>query len=167
MSWACLEKLHSGVPKIPRKLCCDRLFQKTNKIVSLKCIKQCYLLSILCIWNWWSRDTTAGKAPKAWVLPRFYKKQPVIIIWGTILGLAWLKLVVAFLWRVTYFEQFQPRMICWKMTYESVKKHQLLRRRICVNSAIQSINSLQGTLSVLGIFVHSFSCHFTCQKLWN
>ena len=48
--WACLEKLHSGTPKIPRKLCCDRLFQKTNKNVSFKCIKQCYLPAILCMY---------------------------------------------------------------------------------------------------------------------
>ena len=43
----------------------------------------------------------AGKAPKAWALPRFwvsirsYKKQPVKKIWGRILGLAWLKFAVA------------------------------------------------------------------------
>ena len=42
----------------------------------------------------------AGKAPKAWALPRFwvsihsYKKQLVKEIWGRILGLAWLKFVV-------------------------------------------------------------------------
>jgi hypothetical protein len=40
----------------------------------------------------------AGKAPKAWALPRFwyttrfYKKQPVKQIWGRILGLAWLQI---------------------------------------------------------------------------
>ena len=43
----------------------------------------------------------AGKAPKAWALPRFwvsirsYKKQPVKKIWGRTLGLAWLKFAVA------------------------------------------------------------------------
>ena len=47
------------------------------------------------------RAATAGKAPKAWALPRFwvsirsYKKQPVKKIWGRILGLAWLKFAVA------------------------------------------------------------------------
>ena len=54
----------------------------------------------------------AGKAPKAWALPKFwvsissYKKQLVKKIWGRILGLAWLKLAVAFLNREageTYF----------------------------------------------------------------
>ena len=46
------------------------------------------------------RAATAGKAPKAWVLPRFwvsigcYKKQPVKKIWGRVLGLAWLKFAV-------------------------------------------------------------------------
>ena len=48
----------------------------------------------------------AGKAPKAWALPRFwvsihtYKKQPVKKIWGRILGLAWLKFAVPSLWLV-------------------------------------------------------------------
>ena len=43
------------------------------------------------------RGAMAGKAPKAWALPRFwvsihfYKKQPVKKIGGRILGLAWLK----------------------------------------------------------------------------
>ena len=43
------------------------------------------------------RGATAGKAPKALDLPRFwvsihsYKKQLVKNIWGRILGLAWLK----------------------------------------------------------------------------
>ena len=43
------------------------------------------------------KGATAGKAPKAWALPRFwvsicsYKKQLVKKIWGRILGLAWLK----------------------------------------------------------------------------
>ena len=52
-----------------------------------------------------SRAATAGKAPKAWALPRFwvsirsYKKQPVKKIWGRILGLAWLKFAVAALSR--------------------------------------------------------------------
>ena len=47
------------------------------------------------------RGATAGKAPKAWVLPRFwvsihsYKKQPVKKLWGRIMGLAWLKFVAA------------------------------------------------------------------------
>ena len=47
------------------------------------------------------RAATAGKAPKAWTLSRFwvsihsYKKQPVKKIWGRILGLAWLKFAVA------------------------------------------------------------------------
>ena len=47
------------------------------------------------------RAATAGKAPKAWALPRFwvsirsYKKQPVKKIWGRILDLAWLKFAVA------------------------------------------------------------------------
>ena len=46
------------------------------------------------------KGATAGKAPKAWALPRFwvsirsYKKQLVKKIWGRILGLAWLKFVV-------------------------------------------------------------------------
>ncbi len=40
------------------------------------------------------RAATAGKAPKAWALPRVwvsihsYQKQPVKKIWGRILGLA-------------------------------------------------------------------------------
>ena len=43
----------------------------------------------------------AGKAPKAWALPRFwvsigsYKKQLVKKIWGRILDLAWLKFAMA------------------------------------------------------------------------
>ena len=47
------------------------------------------------------RGATAGKAHKAWALPRFwvsirsYKKQPVKNIWDRILGLAWLKFAVA------------------------------------------------------------------------
>ena len=47
------------------------------------------------------RAATAGKAPKAWALPRFwvsirsYKKPPIKKIWGRILGLAWLKFAVA------------------------------------------------------------------------
>ena len=47
------------------------------------------------------RGATAGKAPKAWALPRFwvsigsYKKQPVKKFWARILGLAWLKFLVA------------------------------------------------------------------------
>jgi hypothetical protein len=47
------------------------------------------------------RGATAGKAPKAWALPRFwisicsYKKQLVKKIWGRILGLAWLKFALA------------------------------------------------------------------------
>ena len=47
------------------------------------------------------RGATAGKAPKAWALPRFwvsirsYKKQLVKKIWGRILGLVWLKFTVA------------------------------------------------------------------------
>ena len=47
------------------------------------------------------RAATAGKAPKAWALLRFwvsirsYKKQLVKKIWGRILGLAWLKFAVA------------------------------------------------------------------------
>ena len=47
------------------------------------------------------RAATAGKAPKAWALPRFwvsilsYKKQPVKKNWGRILGLAWIKFAVA------------------------------------------------------------------------
>jgi polyribonucleotide 5'-hydroxyl-kinase len=47
------------------------------------------------------RPATAGKAPKAWALPRFgvsirsYKKQSVKTIWGRILGLAWLKFALA------------------------------------------------------------------------
>ena len=47
---------------------------------------------------------TAGKAPKAWALPRFwvsihsYKKQPVKKIWGRILGTAGLKFAVAALY---------------------------------------------------------------------
>ena len=47
------------------------------------------------------RAATAGKAPKAWALSRFwvsihsYKKQPVKKIWGRILGLAKLKFAVA------------------------------------------------------------------------
>ena len=46
------------------------------------------------------RGATAGKAPKAWALPRFwvsirsYKKPPIKKIWGRILGLAWLKFAV-------------------------------------------------------------------------
>ena len=46
------------------------------------------------------RGATAGKAPKAWALPRFWvsiltcKKQPVKKIWGRILGPAWLKFTV-------------------------------------------------------------------------
>jgi hypothetical protein len=49
------------------------------------------------------RAATAGKAPKAWALPRFWfsirshKKQPIKKILGRILGLAWLKFAVAFL----------------------------------------------------------------------
>ena len=45
--------------------------------------------------------TTAGKAPKAWALPRFwvlihsYEKQPVKKIWDRVLGLAWLKFAIA------------------------------------------------------------------------
>ena len=48
-----------------------------------------------------NRGATAGKAPKAWALPRFwvsiqtYKRQLAKKIWGRILGLAWLKFVVA------------------------------------------------------------------------
>ena len=48
-----------------------------------------------------TRAATAGKAPKAWALPRFwvlirsYKKQPVKKNWSRILGLAWLKFAVA------------------------------------------------------------------------
>ena len=47
------------------------------------------------------RAATAGKAPKAWALPRFwvsicsYKKQPVKKIWVRILDLAWVKFAVA------------------------------------------------------------------------
>ena len=45
------------------------------------------------------RGATAGKAPKIlprfWVSIRSYKKQLVKEIWGRILGLAWLKFVVA------------------------------------------------------------------------
>ena len=47
------------------------------------------------------RAATAGKAPKAWALPRFwvaihsYKKQLVKTNWGRILGLARLKFAVA------------------------------------------------------------------------
>ena len=47
------------------------------------------------------RGATAGKAPKAWALPKFwvsigsYKKQPVKKFWARILGLAWLKFLVA------------------------------------------------------------------------
>ena len=43
----------------------------------------------------------AGKAPKAWTLPRLwvsigsYKKQLVKKIWGRILGLVWLKFSMA------------------------------------------------------------------------
>ena len=43
------------------------------------------------------RGAMAGKAPKAWALPRFwvsigsYKKQPVKKVGGKILDLAWLK----------------------------------------------------------------------------
>ena len=58
----------------------------------------------------------AGKAPKAWALPKFWvsissykKQQPVKKIWGRILGLAWLKLAVASLKREaeeTYFVTF-------------------------------------------------------------
>ena len=49
----------------------------------------------------YSKGATAGKAPKAWALPRFwvsihsYKKQPVKKIWGRMLGLALLKFNVA------------------------------------------------------------------------
>ena len=48
-----------------------------------------------------SRAATAGKAPKAWALPRFwisissYKKQPIKKKGGRILDLAWLKFAVA------------------------------------------------------------------------
>ena len=48
-----------------------------------------------------NRAATAGKASKAWALPRFwvsirsYKKQPIKKNWGRILGLAWLKFAVA------------------------------------------------------------------------
>ena len=54
------------------------------------------LITLILYW-----DATAGKAPKAWALPRFwvsirpYKKQPVKKIWGRILDLAWLKFAVA------------------------------------------------------------------------
>ena len=47
------------------------------------------------------KDPTAGKAHKAWAFPRFwvsicsYKKKPVKKILGKILGLDWLKFVVA------------------------------------------------------------------------
>ena len=41
------------------------------------------------------RAATAGKAPKAWALPRFWEEQPVKKHWGRILSLAWLKFVVA------------------------------------------------------------------------
>ena len=47
------------------------------------------------------RAATAGKAPKAWALLRFwvsirsYKKQPVKKLWGRILGFAWLKFAMA------------------------------------------------------------------------
>ena len=47
------------------------------------------------------RAATAGKAPKAWALPRFwvsicsYKKQLVKKTWGRIVGIAWLKFAVA------------------------------------------------------------------------
>ena len=47
------------------------------------------------------KAATAGKAPKAWALIRFwvsirsYKKQLVKKKWGRILGLAWLKFAVA------------------------------------------------------------------------
>ena len=47
------------------------------------------------------RAATAGKAPKAWALPRFwvsirsYKKQLVKNIWGRVLGLAWLIFTLA------------------------------------------------------------------------
>ena len=49
----------------------------------------------------YTRGATAGKAPKAWTLPRFwvsihsYKEQPVKKFWGRILDLAWLKFTVA------------------------------------------------------------------------
>ena len=49
------------------------------------------------------RAATAGKAPKAWALPRFwvsihsYKKQPVEKFLGRILELAWLKFAFAVL----------------------------------------------------------------------
>ena len=47
------------------------------------------------------RGATAGKAPKAWALPRCwvsihsFKKRPVKKIWDRIVGLAWLKFAVA------------------------------------------------------------------------
>ena len=52
------------------------------------------------IWVTNAGPATAGKAPKAWALPRFwvsilsYKKQPVKKILGRILDLAWLKFAV-------------------------------------------------------------------------
>ena len=67
-------------------------------------------LQSLCLWDCTIiRAATAGKAPKAWAMPRFlvsirsYKKQPVKNIWGRILGLAWLKFAVAALCSVVCF----------------------------------------------------------------
>ena len=76
------------------------------------------------------RAATAGKAPKAWALPRFwisirsYKKQPVKKIWDRILGLAWLKFAVApldsrgqtwsgLIWRLAIEPWFTRILILW------------------------------------------------------
>ena len=84
---------------------------KRHEIGHIKTQQQLFCLSkyfLLCrfgpgsltAWHGKARAATAGKAPKAWALPRFwvsirsYKKQPVKKNWGRILDLAWLKFAV-------------------------------------------------------------------------
>ena len=68
-----------------------------NRFPSFSFSSERILVKMSCL----CRGAKAGKAPKAWALPRFwvsirsYKKQPVKKFWGRILGLAWLNFTVA------------------------------------------------------------------------
>ena len=68
----------------------------------------------------YSRATTAGKAPKVWALPRFwvsirsYKTQPVKKILGRVLDLAWLKFAVAALAYTIRNKSSKTKVVCVK-----------------------------------------------------
>ena len=87
------------------------------------------------------RGATAGKALKAWALPRFwvsirsYKKQPVKKFWGRILGLAWLKFAVAPLSHISKYlhKSYSMYILVKKQKIKGKRKKEKGKRKKCLD----------------------------------